>query len=67
MRRGPQVDTDGTRRVRGILRQPGNDELSVSAREVLYRSDQVNLTIRSFADRLSIGTIDRHAVDENRA
>src|SRR6266581_5963053 len=67
MGRGPQVDTEGTWCVRGVFRQPGNNELGVRARGVLYRSDQVDQTIRSFADRLSIGTVDRHAVDENRS
>ena len=38
-----------------------------SRRLVLHRRGEIHQPARSLADRLAIGTIDRHAIDEDRA
>src|SRR5437773_10269485 len=61
------VDTKRSRRIRRIFGEAPNDELSVAATGILYRSHEVNEAVGSFAHRLSVWSIDRDPINENGA
>ena len=64
---GRKVHAEGTGSISGIVGEASDHDLRIGAARVFHRRGEVHESAGSFPHRLAVGTVNRHAIHEDRA